>query len=324
MNKEIRKIAFLDGYGKIESKIEQILSKKYEIVIDAKNPDYVFYSVFGTNHVYYDCIRIFATGENCRCDFNFADYGITFDYLTFEDRHLRYPLYLAYDSFDICLKNKTKAFPNAFNRKFCSFVVTNGKADSKREEVFNKLNMYKKVDSGGKYKNNIGGAVDDKLTFLSTYKFNIAFENSQTNGYITEKIFDAKASGTIPIYFGDLKISHPLDENGGGLNKKAFINLADFGGIDDMIEFIKALDCDEKRYLEMLNEPLIVDSNHKEIFDKKLEIFIYNIFDTPVQNAYRRGFGQWRMNLENRYKKFQKTREKIIKIQNLMRFYKRF
>lgn len=111
---------------------------------------------------------------------------------------------------------------------------------------------------------------------------------------------------------------------GGGLNKKAFINLADFSGIDDMIEFIKFLDCDEKRYLEMLNEPLILDSNHKEIFDKKLEIFLYSIFDAPVQNAYRRGFGQWRMNLENRYKKFQKTREKIIKIQNLIRFYKRF
>ncbi|RAX55246.1 alpha-1,3-fucosyl transferase [Helicobacter sp. 16-1353] len=319
--KPIKKIAFLDGYAGLESTIEQILSKKYEIIIDSKNPDYIFYSVFGAKHIHYDCIRIFITGENCRCDFNFADYGIAFDYLIFEDRYLRYPLYLTYESFDKCLNNTT-TIANPFNRSFCSFVVSNDKADSKREEIFNKLSKYKRVDSGGKYKNNIGEAVADKLEFLSKYKFNIAFENSQTNGYITEKIFDAKAAGSIPIYFGDIKIAYPLNENGGGLNKKAFINLADFTCIDEMIEFIKAIDCDEKRYLEILNEPLILDSNHKEIFNKRLENFLYNIFDSPLQEAYRRGFGQWRMNIENRYKKFQKAREKIIKIQNIIRFYK--
>ena len=46
--------------------------------------------------------------------------------------------------------------------------------------------------------------------------------------------------------------------------------------------------------------------------DKKLAEFLRNIFS--AENPYRRGFGQWRMNLEKRYVRFQKTREIVNKI----------
>nr|WP_317404144.1 hypothetical protein [uncultured Helicobacter sp.] len=59
----------------------------------------------------------------------------------------------------------------------------------------------------------------------------------------------------------------------------------------------------------MLQEPSFLDSNHEEIFDKKLEDFLLHIFNQPIEKAYRRGFGQWRYNLERRYKKFQKARK---------------
>lgn len=95
-------------------------------------------------------------------------------------------------------------------------------------------------------------------------------------------------------------------------NKKAFVNFDDFTSITDFVEYIKYLDNNENAYLTMLNEPLILDSQIVEKNDKKLADFLHNIFS--ADNAYRRGFGQWRINLEKRYVRFQKTREMINKI----------
>lgn len=48
-------------------------------------------------------------------------------------------------------------------RKFCSFVVSNGfNCDKEREIFFKLLNTYKKIDSGGRFLNNIGYRVYDK------------------------------------------------------------------------------------------------------------------------------------------------------------------
>ena len=44
---------------------------------------------------------------------------------------------------------------------------------------------------------------EEKLKTMSGYRFAICYENTRgTAGYLTEKIFDCFASGTIPIYWG--------------------------------------------------------------------------------------------------------------------------
>lgn len=98
------------------------------------------------------------------------------------------------------------------------------------------------------------------------------------------------------------------------------MNLADFENIEAMIEFVKMLDNDDEKYLEMLRAPLVLDANHEAIFEARLETFLLNIFTPPPRFALRRGFGQWRVNLENRYKKFTKIRRDIIA---MTRFFKR-
>ena len=95
-------------------------------------------------------------------------------------------------------------------------------------------------------------------------------------------------------------------------NKKAFVNFADFASMAEFVEYIKYLDNNENAYLAMLNEPLILDSHIVEKHDKKLAQFLHNIFS--AENPYARGFGQWRVNLEKRYVRFQKTREVVNKI----------
>ncbi|WP_334082906.1 glycosyltransferase family 10 domain-containing protein [Helicobacter typhlonius] len=308
-SKTKKRIYFCDGA--VKGKIPAILSKHYDIEITPHNPDYVFYSVMGNEHINYDCIRIFSTGENVRADFNFCDYAIGFDYMQFEDRYLRYPFYLHYKEAMEKARNKhLHITPQTLENKkrFCTFVVSNGKADSIRSQFFDKLMQYKHIDSGGKYKNNIGAPVADKLAFLSEGKFNIAFENSSANGYTTEKLIEAFAAGTIPLYWGDESVSLPLDSSGGGVNPKSFVRLNDFASFEEAIAYIEFLDTHNDAYLAILREETFLDSNHEAIFDKKLESFLLHIFNQPLEKAYRRGFGQWRCNIEKRYKKYQRIR----------------
>ena len=74
-------------------KIYQILIKKYNVIID-KNPDYLFFSDHGYNHLKYtNCIKIYYTCENMIPNFNQCDYAIGMHYLSFEDRYIRFPIY---------------------------------------------------------------------------------------------------------------------------------------------------------------------------------------------------------------------------------------
>ena len=83
----------------------------------------------------------------------------------------------------------------------------------------------------GKYKNNVGN-ISNKIKFLTSYKFSIAMENTEADGYASEKIVQSFLAGTIPIYYGD----YMIDEY---INPKSFILIR---GVKDMlqkIEYIK-------------------------------------------------------------------------------------
>jgi len=61
---------------------------------------------------------------------------------------------------------------------------------------------------------NYRGPVQNKIETLRYYNFTIAFENTDEDGYITEKIFDAFLGGAIPLYWGGgkyLKETIPSD-----------------------------------------------------------------------------------------------------------------
>lgn len=64
------------------------------------------------------------------------------------------------------------------------------------------------ITYAGKWRNNSTALWNDyhndKQSFLSQFRFNICPENMDAEGYTTEKIFDAFASGCIPLYMGSL------------------------------------------------------------------------------------------------------------------------
>ena len=56
---------FIDFWPGFDYKYHfNFLLSEYEFVFDKENPDYLFYSCFGTEHLRYDrCIKIFYGGE---------------------------------------------------------------------------------------------------------------------------------------------------------------------------------------------------------------------------------------------------------------------
>ena len=132
---------------------------------------------------------------------------------------------------------------------------------------------------GGKYKNNVG-RVADKIKFLSSYKFSIAMENTEGDGYISEKIIDSFLSGSIPIYYG----SYMFDEY---INPKSFIFIRGENDINQKIEYIKLLDNNDELYNNVLKENIFI--NKKNVIKKteELEEYIYHIFEQNLSMSKR-------------------------------------
>ncbi|MDR1632107.1 MAG: glycosyltransferase [Dysgonamonadaceae bacterium] len=263
--------------------ITNILREQYEVIID-KKPDYLFFSDFGYNHLkYQDCIKIFYSGENTVPDFNLCDYAIATHHLSFDDRYLHYPQYLVYNDGLEYEKIGSEIFDReqVLNRKFCNFVYSNGKgADPIREQFFKKLSQYKKVDSGGRYLNNIGGPVLDKMAFIRNYKFTIAFENSSVSGYTTEKLVQPMAINSVPIYWGNPDVH--LD-----FNKNSFVFVNNFDTLDAAVEEIIRLDNDDESYIKIIQNILYNDYTSKKDWSKKLLVFLQNVIEQDQTKAKR-------------------------------------
>lgn len=247
------RLGFTDTFGAVEEFFTEHLSREYDIIRDDVDPDYLIFgdTNFGTNNENFNnkkCVKIFYTGENQHFWDYACHYSITFDHFD-DERHYRLPLYVLYD-----WDNKRKGIHHsssiglsidAFNRKFCSFVVKNPGC-TKRNEFFHKLNAYRWVDSAGPLFNNTGeilergeNSVQSKFNFISDYKFNLCFENSSYPGYATEKVYEALVCGTVPIYWGSTTI-------GCDFNPKAIINWHDYLDDDKLLEAV--IEADRHRY----------------------------------------------------------------------------
>ena len=135
---------------------------------------------------------------------------------------------------------------------------------------------------GGKYNNNIGGNVKNKIDFFLCYKFSISMENSEGDGYTSEKIYQSFISGTIPIYFGN----HMIDEI---FNPKTYILIKSEKDLFKKIEYIKKIDNNDKLYKNIINENLFINNNQitKNLNEEKIEFF-FNIFNQDKLKAFRR------------------------------------
>jgi alpha(1,3/1,4) fucosyltransferase len=172
-------------------------------------------------------VKVFIGCENLRpimseCDFAFG---------VLHEEHVRHPRYMRFARWgdDSHLIQQDKDWPAVLRSKtrFCAFLYSQPCAY--REAFFRALSRYKSIDAPGRSMNNMP-SIDpvpgqdlwkNKIDFLRAYKFVIAFENSSTPGYNTEKLTHAIEADCVPIYWGDSEI-------GRSFNVKRFINAHDF------------------------------------------------------------------------------------------------
>lgn len=126
--------------------------------------------------------------------------------------------------------------------KMVAWVVSNWKPKSPRVKYYQELKKYIPVDVYGRH--HLPLPRDKLLPTMSQYNFYLAFENSQHEDYITEKLWrNALSSGTVPVVLGP-----PRENYERFLPPNSFIHVDDFTSAGDLAQYLWELSEDAERY----------------------------------------------------------------------------
>jgi hypothetical protein len=263
---------FWPDFDPADNYFTRVLSRKYNVVL-SDDPDLFFFThAYNGRRDYlrFRCHRVFLGWENARADWNCTDYVLDSDYYANNPRHKRWPIWAAWNLQKLIQPKDLNLFRN--KPKFACMVVSNAKA-KERIAFYHELSKYKQVDSGGRFLNNVGGHVANKMEFIKDYKFVISFENSSHPGYTTEKLIEPMLMNSIPIYWGNSEV-------GRDFNQGSFIHINKYSSYQEAIERIIDLDQNEEKYIQLAAEPWF--KNHaipKEFSTESLEAFFDFILD---------------------------------------------
>jgi hypothetical protein len=158
-----------------------------------------------------------------------------------QDADIVFPYY-EYNYIDLLYETRD----NQYEKKDVCMLVSSLVNKSKRLEYLKELMSCIDIDSYGKVFNNLSlkddKGRDTKLDLYRQYKFVIAFENSVSKDYVTEKFYDPLIAGSVPVYFGAPNIEEF------SLGDNSFINVRDFNGTEELACFIKECCRDESLY----------------------------------------------------------------------------
>jgi len=129
----------------------------------------------------------------------------------------------------------------------------------KRNNMIKNLQRYIRIDSYGSCEHNkdesrSGSRGASKIGILETYKFSLAFENSETIDYVTEKFWESLIAGAVPVVIGAPNIKFWAPDAGPyPYTSNAIIWAGDFDfDAERLAEYLKYLDSNDTAYLEYL------------------------------------------------------------------------
>ncbi|MCU0770908.1 MAG: glycosyltransferase family 10 [Verrucomicrobia bacterium] len=298
-----------------------ILARRWRIV-SSEYPDYLVFTHEGHRHKLYSCTKIFYTQECYRPNWKHCDYAVTSIKID-DPRAFHLPYYSLWRNpvelvrpaiFDYRSEMQTKT-------GFCSLLSSYAdRSVAARTRFFHKLNARKRVDSAGKALNNTGWGVPwgkaPKIEFLRKYKFHIQFENRDLPGWTTEKLTDAFAAFTVPIFWGDVTVKEQF-------NPAAFIDRKDFDSDEACIEHILKVDADDELYLKYLSAtPFHGNKPNKEWDHERLLDFFEMIFSQPPNPVARRRWfwklTKWRLVKRNKTQEEKGSPTAMVRYQERM------
>jgi len=268
-----------------------------DLKISLKPPDIEFFGPLGRRKFVQKSkakIKIFFTGE---CVGNESinkmwkqysdnlvhdvDLSIGFNRLDEEKykNYVRFPLWILYHFHSILNKNTTKddiakrvkeinksIFPKT---KFASLVAGHDPTNI-RQPMYDAISKIDYIHAPGNFIKNDNTLKEcynnNKIEYLKEFKFNICAENTISDGYITEKIFDAFSSGCIPIYAGDKKLEPNV------INTKSLLFWEKDADNECLLKEIEALHKNKKLYDAFIKEEKLFDSATDFLWNRREKV----------------------------------------------------
>lgn len=285
------------GFFEHDNIITNTLRKEYDVTITDSNPDIVICQVSPASHqappperftsgftsskiIHWLVESIDRTGDPdySKCDFSIS--SCKFE----DDRNVRIPLWAMYvnwfgDQQESYVEGRNQAFllsakklTNQVNvsqkSKFCSILTNNDMGY--RKEAYPKFINFGidnglLVESRGRAFTNmpsIGGDEKHKLEYLSDFKFNLCFDNGESDGWITEKIIHPKYVGSIPIYWGCKDVAEEF-------NEEAFLHVRNFENLEHLHEKVLELCYNTIEYKKIQTLPCFPDNKIPECVNQE-------------------------------------------------------
>lgn len=243
-----------------------------------------FWSVFGDRKLIdevSDDINIFFTGENVHIDerAEYADYmlknpnihlALGYDYFE-HPRYMRMPLWLMYafgDCYtyeDVCTRCEELRYPKVDNKNKWTCAVSSWDPSGLRGKIADIMSPIKDVDYAGRWRHNDDTLqkefADNKVEYMRQYVFNICPENSNSYGYVTEKLFEAISAGCIPVYWGSYNDPEP-----GIINRDAVLFYDEKDGGNGMRMEIERLVKDEEYRKDFMAQSRLLPGAEEKIW----------------------------------------------------------
>lgn len=277
--KRIIRVCFTDMPREFDAgKFQDILPQESRWEIDEENPDVVVYSVMGYRFLRYgNSLRFFLCSENSYPDFSVCDYAASLLRDSFGGRNI-HKLFLPSPG---SYPGGGTVDASMAKRSFASFIAsqdTVGYGAKLRRDFTQFLSEnYKRVDCPGRVLHNTdipgfglrgthSSETVSKLDVISRYKFNITFENSNTDGYITEKLTDAFMAFTVPVYFGSEGNVTPFP-------KEAMICANDYDSFEALAARVREADENDELYMSILRANPILTGEFDVLCRKQQDEF---------------------------------------------------
>lgn len=226
---------------------------KAVVVSPYNNPDILFASVMGPIELvkkFNVKLKIFYCGKNTNRypSYNnidilnkYFDIIVGFKYTNLEKNIIRFPLWLLYykyycynENYNIIthIEEKYKENIKKDKQSFATIVARHDMY-GQRTIICNIVKMYGTILGGSNFMqtDKIGPLIKDKINFIKKGLICICPENSESEGYYTEKIFHALEAGTIPLYWAvDYPEKDMINEN-----KYLFCNISNYNNLNKQI-----------------------------------------------------------------------------------------
>jgi GR25 family glycosyltransferase involved in LPS biosynthesis len=237
------------------------------IVYNGHNPDLYVNSHFGKVE---KCLNPFITwsGESHKVKNDKKSLLNLLSFNSNEENDVWVPYILISLSKPKVEKIMEKKFSKMNQREnFLAYINSN--CVKKREDLFSEiLKLRPEARALGKCSNNtkIDDSEEDHTRYhkngeiYESYRFVIAMENLDKDGYITEKIINAYLGGAIPIYSGGKNTADKFFKKG------TYIDVNDFDTLKECAKFVCELDKDMERLQQIQDTNIFRDDKVPDMF----------------------------------------------------------